>query len=505
MLNLDLFNGIFNKSRAEVLRVIKEVESYVKPKDRAVAATLGMAYPEKVYMIRIILEAYDLLIEKQKEGSVEIREKKLIIKEDRITEQGLDYTQEEGNSIEEETVEEEIQDEAWENIAERSKVSKEKAILIYTECGTHDYGTKALKDQVEEISKITEGREETETTGSQSSRSDSRKLGTEDTDRRDTEEQRDKILSTEENRKSRRMEGLDDSIHATKNYKEPTDQREKEIRSSRETRITLWDLPTWYRSEHIRKITKHLGWTRRINFFNSGQNRGAVVDIETENEEQRRKTMHTWAIGLENGKLTRVTLGERDYTTLKERRKNCLTLTGISAAASEVLILRATRNLGAKAVYIPYNRNQNQRKIAWVYFENQEDKRTAARRHVNYQNVNLQWRKDWSSEEKELSTDKIIQERLESKTKPNRKDNLRDEKENRHKANSDGKRGDSRDRGKKKEVTNSKVTDERNIYGNYRENTENEILYGILRRLESLEERLTQNNRGRGGRTPSRS
>ena len=67
MLNLEDLNGLYNKPAVEVKKVLKEVEKYTKPKDRKVAMALGMRYPEKIYIIRITLEAFDLFNGRKKE------------------------------------------------------------------------------------------------------------------------------------------------------------------------------------------------------------------------------------------------------------------------------------------------------------------------------------------------------------------------------------------------------------------------------------------------------
>ena len=76
MLNLEDLNGLYNKLAVEVKKVLKEAEKYTKPKDRKVAAALEMRYLEKIYIIRITLEALTYSMEGKKKESSRKQKKK---------------------------------------------------------------------------------------------------------------------------------------------------------------------------------------------------------------------------------------------------------------------------------------------------------------------------------------------------------------------------------------------------------------------------------------------
>ena len=152
-------------------------------------------------------------------------------------------------------------------------------------------------------------------------------------------------------------QGLNASIHVIKNYNGPKNNRKGKEKETDTLTITLWDLPKWYMSRQIKRLTKHLGWSKDISFFETRQGKGAVVKLEYKGEEQIQKINEIWALGLEDGSLIRLTLGEQDFEVLRNRREYSATLVNVLPNASETLILRAARNIKAKSVYILYNSN----------------------------------------------------------------------------------------------------------------------------------------------------
>ena len=93
----------------------------------------------------------------------------------------------------------------------------------------------------------------------------------------------------------------------------------------------------------------------------------ALAVIETGYMEERHIS---WAIPVGNSKLARVTKDKEDYEARNKQGQFIAKLKDIPKGASEVLLLHCLRNKGAKAVYIPHNRNKNQRKFAIVTFAN---------------------------------------------------------------------------------------------------------------------------------------
>jgi hypothetical protein len=167
------------------------------------------------------------------------------------------------------------------------------------------------------------------------------------------------------------------------------------------TWVSLWDLPSDYSKGEIRRALKHLGRveeirTQRYKFFQV-----AEAKIFTKSEEQIRKIKANWVIGLENGKLARITTGNINKEDLRKREGCRATLIGVPSSAQEILLLRALRATGAKAVYMPYNSNRNPSCVAKVFFETEEDMKKALNRNIYYFNTKLSWKERMSSFEKE--------------------------------------------------------------------------------------------------------
>lgn len=393
MLDLEDLNGIFGKPAAEVRRVMREAEKYVKTKDRIAASALGMRHPEKIYIIRVTLEAYDLLNEKTRVRELALESQKIVIKDELATkEEPNQQTQGEEVATEVKKEIEAVILEEKEAEQEEVTTNEDQAILIYTECGIHDYGTQDLAKQIKSIRELTGEKREVE-----------RKA--------EREEQVAERSKDKEYSKTIRS-SLDESIHAQKNYtKEEENNKKKERKELEEKKsinITLWDLPGWYSSGQVRRLLSHLGQSNRISFTETRQGKRAVVNLQVEDDSQEREITNTWALGLENGKLTRLTPGILDFLLLNERRKYSSTLSNIPPNASETLILRAVKSLGAKAVYIPYNSNWNARAIAWVNFDSRQSQERATRRSINYYNSKLTWKRKHIEEDKEERTGDII-------------------------------------------------------------------------------------------------
>lgn len=158
--------------------------------------------------------------------------------------------------------------------------------------------------------------------------------------------------------------------------------------------VTVWDLPLEYSKQEIRRLFKHFGKTEEINLKRLNYSQYAEIRILIHGEEQERKLRTNWAIGLENGKLARISLGEPNIKELREREGFRAIVTNIPSTAQETLLLRALRPTGAKTVYIPYNSNRNPSQIAKVFFETQEDMEAAMHRNVYYYNTKLFWKKN---------------------------------------------------------------------------------------------------------------
>jgi hypothetical protein len=158
--------------------------------------------------------------------------------------------------------------------------------------------------------------------------------------------------------------------------------------------ITIWDLPLEYSKQEICRLIKHFGYAEEIRVQRQNFFQVAEVKIFIQREEQERKIKANWAIGLENGKLARMTIGSRNKDFLKERENFRAVLTNVPKTAQETLLLRALQVTGAKTVYIPYNSNRNPSRVAKVFFNSKEDLERALKRNIFYYNTKLYWKEN---------------------------------------------------------------------------------------------------------------
>jgi hypothetical protein len=156
--------------------------------------------------------------------------------------------------------------------------------------------------------------------------------------------------------------------------------------------ITLRDLPLDYSTHEIKRLLKHFGEVGDTKVQKHRYFQTAEVKIFIKDKEQENRIRANWVIGLENGKLARLTIGNYDIEELKGREEFRATLSNVPSTACETLLLRALSATGAKAVYIPYNSNRNPRCIAKVFFKSKEDLEKALNRSLYYYNTRLFWK-----------------------------------------------------------------------------------------------------------------
>lgn len=109
-------------------------------------------------------------------------------------------------------------------------------------------------------------------------------------------------------------------------------------------------------------------------------------------------------MGLENGKLAWMNIGNWDKKELKERESFKAILTNIPWTAHEILLLRDFQFTEAKTIYILFNLNRNSSHIAKIFFKTKEDMKRATSRSIYYYNTKLFWKKSltyiWRKDEK---------------------------------------------------------------------------------------------------------
>src|SRR6185436_18244494 len=89
-----------------------------------------------------------------------------------------------------------------------------------------------------------------------------------------------------------------------------------------------------------------------------------------------------WSLPIGIHKLARVTIGEEDYNRRNMQSQFTTKLMELPGNASEVLLLRCLRKKGARSVYIPSNRNGNQRRSAIITFASAEEMEAAQTRPI---------------------------------------------------------------------------------------------------------------------------
>src|ERR1043165_7258370 len=147
-------------------------------------------------------------------------------------------------------------------------------------------------------------------------------------------------------------------------------------------------------------------------------------------------------------------------------------LKDLPASASEVLLLRCLKSRGAKSVYIPFNRNGNQRRSAIVTFATEEEMNAAKSKLIRYNNHLVFW-KNAEEEKKKPKADKQNHRNTENNNRYIAKDEIESDKKNKKEKNTE-----------KKNSTKSKVTQgvEETLSGQMQE-----LLQKILLRLDKLE------------------
>ena len=85
----------------------------------------------------------------------------------------------------------------------------------------------------------------------------------------------------------------------------------------------------------------------------------------------------------------RVSSGLNNSNKLKERNKYSRRLLDLPEDTNEILLMRQVKRTGAKALHIFKNTNDNNRRSATVYFENEESMLDSSRYTVFYYNHKL--------------------------------------------------------------------------------------------------------------------
>lgn len=221
--------------------------------------------------------------------------------------------------------------------------------------------------------------------------------------------------------KKKNKEEMEEEVDFITQTKEESQRRNRRQESKGKGRdfiwVTLWDLPIGYSKTEIQRLLKGFGSIEEIQTRNQGDSQIAEVRIYLRNKEQEERIKTNWAIGLENGKLTRLTTGNQNKDDLIERENYRAIITNVPNTAQETILLRALRFTGAKSLYIPLNSNGNPRSIAKVFFESKEDRDRAMNKSINYYNTRLYWREYFDRYSRKYEENTSFQDRKQSPTR----------------------------------------------------------------------------------------
>src|SRR6185295_8748181 len=169
--------------------------------------------------------------------------------------------------------------------------------------------------------------------------------------------------------------------------REPNDKKyEEKGRFNNMTDLTIWDLPANINRREVEYICRRIKNVRIVCIKRFKYKALAVIQAQDIEEEDI-----PWSLPADNNKLVRVTRGREDHEAREEQRRHTAKLTELPGNASEVLLLRCLRSKGAKSVYIPPNRNGNQRKTALITFATEEDMMAAQSKPIMYNNFQIYW------------------------------------------------------------------------------------------------------------------
>jgi len=235
--------------------------------------------------------------------------------------------------------------------------------LLQLECGTIDYGTQVLEDELKLKYEIEDGKQVQQ-------------------------------LEKPENPEEDVMMSLEDKefqVNVDQNKeKNNLTQYKQEALGMQET-YTIWDVPLKNGNVSIKKLMGRYGKVKNITWTTNKFNKTAVVDLTLKNQRYKNILENTWALPIGRW-LTRISKGIKQEKIMEERKLFRAVLGGIPRNTMEVLLFRQLKQVKAKTIFIPVNSNGNPRGSAFVYFDCKEDLEKAVLTQVNYGSNSLFWK-----------------------------------------------------------------------------------------------------------------
>jgi hypothetical protein len=169
----------------------------------------------------------------------------------------------------------------------------------------------------------------------------------------------------------------------------------KELEETYANYLTIWDLPANINRTELEFICRKIKKANIVRIKRSKYK--ALAVIKTDKYEDKDIP---WSLPIDDNKLVRVMKGDEDYEERNRQSQFTAKLTELPGSASEVLLLRCLKNKGAKSVYIPSNRNGNQRRTATITFATKEEMNSAQTKPIRYNNFRVYWVMDEKRETK---------------------------------------------------------------------------------------------------------
>src|SRR5205085_7629910 len=135
----------------------------------------------------------------------------------------------------------------------------------------------------------------------------------------------------------------------------------------------------------------HLGRVSHIELIRETYDKTRAEISFTPNTTITEELENLWCIPFGEDCLVKILSGLNNSNKLKERNKYSRRLLDLPEDTNEILLMRQIKRTGAKALYIFKNTNDNNRRSATVYFENEENMLDSSRYTVFYYNHKLSW------------------------------------------------------------------------------------------------------------------
>ena len=376
---LDKYQMIFTKSAEEQEVLMKEHNNKVLRIDREIAKITG-TNRETICVFRSIIELYNYC------EYLRIRDGENSSKEGKRKEISKTLRKEEKNLP-----------------------SSGIAVLLEQECGQQDYGTTELQTKLNsKAEKIENVRTSTKPQPKTEEVTKEKKKAEQEMEHKSCKEEAGLIEKEETARNSTGISK--DRMQFVKKAVDNADEEMTEI-------FTIWDIPAEVSTPRVKRCLYYFGRTNVLQWKLQGKNKALVFSISFWNEHRRQVLSQAWAVHFEEGKTCRITPGSFAKEILEKRAAHKAVVKNIPKTAVETLLLRQLKVVKAKAVYISFNTNRNQRGTASIYFETDKDRLEALDKQIFYYNTKLEWARTENGKrmehvEKENSKSRYFQNRI---------------------------------------------------------------------------------------------